>query len=166
MTNACSYYNVSLIKCDILQSYISSVRSATCIFSIPNVRLHTFTGKLLYSFCIVGCSHVYTKYTHCIIIVLIPRFASTGFDNVSGTSWTGLKSVSTSQLVPSWGRTIRCVDGRHYGEVLHEYQSQESTTLFCSVIPCHTAHWHIYIVCMMQREIPSRLAPRLIYKES
>ena len=104
--------------------------------------------------------YINTKYTHCIII------ASTGFDNVSGTSWTGLKSVSTSQLVPSWGRTIRCVDGRHYGEVLHEYQSQESTTLFCSVIPCHTAHWHIYIVCMMQREIPSRLAPRLIYKES
>ena len=135
VTNACSYYNVSLIKCDILQSYISSVRSATCIFSIPNVRLHTFTGKLLYSFCIVGCSHVYTKYTHCIIIVLIPRFASTGFNNVSGTSWTGLKSVSTSQLVPSWGRTIRCVDGRHYGEVLHEYQSQESTTDQCDTLP-------------------------------
>ena len=76
----------------------------------------------------------------------IPRFASTGYDNVSGTSWTGLKSVSTSQLAPYWGQTIRCVDGRQYSEVLHEdhirTQSQETTTNQCD-IPHHN-----YIICI------------------
>ena len=76
-------------------------------------------------------------------LLVAARFASTGFDNVSGTSWTGLKSVSTSQLVPSWGRTIRCVDGRHYGEILHKYQSQESTTNQCDTLPyCPLAYIH------------------------